>query len=548
MSILSRIEVAIGVISGNRQFRKELRAYNRAAGAKNNNEAKQPSVNSTNIDQSNNTEPYEETNQNDKDHAIVEKNPEIKKEEQSNNTEVKSSTEEKKPKTEQQINAEAEAPIEQAGAEQIKAEGVVQELPIANMNTPVHIAEPTPGVLNMDGVCINTKDVMQPVNHQSAIQQQTQHTVQPMFNPIVIPSNDIPAPTQANPINPAFTAAGNPMMPGGFNLNPIPGMDTYNQHLSNIHPQAGVGHHKIDNPQPAKPPKPPKASQDKVDMTGMPNLMNGMEVQKFESFDARTHGILEENVSKEVEKVPLKSVFPTNADLYKDHPYLAEVEQVALDNGYQIGFAVRPNGLIDCNIANAEGQYINTKGFMIDPGLIIDRRKKVFPGLKAFYEGENAYPLFINSNTKDKDGGKKDKKSANVFNEELIKTLIVGGNEAITAKGMYTEDFRNLNAIVALITIPTDKNGPADRKYIQNRLIDIYKSGVFNEALAINPNARFRIMDYNSSTGTIILDSSGVFKNFGGQYFDGEHIQFKITKDKCKMLRGENIIDPVVKK
>ena len=552
MSILGRIEVALAVREGNKQFRRELRE-NRAAGAKKNNEANKPSNNSTTNNHHKKNHNHIKSHKAD-NQAVDDKNPTVQKDEQQCKPEKNPVVQ--KPKTEQQINAEAEAPVEHAGAEQIKAESTVQTVSDANMVAPNHIMEPQAGVLNMNGICINTKDVMQPVNVPP--QQQVMHNIPPMFNNVIPqqsghvnqqvfnPANGTHIPSQIqNPI-PTFAGTGGPMIPnGGFHINPVPGMDTYNQHLNNT-PPVGVGHHKVDNPPQAKPQKPPKATQDNVDMTGMPDLKNGMEVQKFEKIDARTHGVLEDKISKEVERVSLKSVFATNEALYHDYPYLAEVEKVALDNGYQISFVVRPNtGLIDCNVANADGQYIDTKGFVIDPGLIIDRRKKVFPGLQYFYEGANAYPLFINSNVKD---GKKDKKSANIFNEELIKTLIIGGNDAVPARGMYTEDFRNLNAIVALITIPTDKNGPSDRTYIQNRLIDLYKSGVFNEALAINPNARFRIMDYNSSSGTIILDSAGVTKNFGGQYFEGEHIQFKITKDKCKMLRGENIINPIEKK
>ena len=531
MSILGRIEVALAIHEGNKQFRKELRANNREAGAKKNHKTGESFDNSTNKQQE---KPINSTPVNETPNTLKEKNTSVKKKEKKN-----------PPKTEQQINAEAEAPAEPAGAEQPAMKKSVPDIPMASMSTPVHIEEPQRGVLNMNGVLINTKDVMQ----RPDVSQQ-RNPINPAFNGAGVPiihnqqGNPIPMnpPQQANPINPAFNTAGVPMIPQnmGFNINPMPGMDVYAQRMAPQQPFPGMGNHKVDKPE-VKPAKLVKSPPDNVNMEGMPNPGDAMEVQKFKVIDARTHGILEDKISKEVEKVELKSVFPTNVNLYKEYPYLEEIEKIALDNGYQVGFTKTPVGLIHCHIANADGKYIDNKGFTVDPGLIIDQRKKVFPGIACFYEGMNAYPLFINA------GGSKDKKekksSSNVFNEELIKGLIIGGNDNVSsAKGMYTEDYRNLNAIVALITIPTHKNSPADRKYIQNRLVDLYKSGIFNEALIINPNTRFRVAEYDSNTGTIILDNYMVFKNFGGQYYNGERIQFKITKDKCKMLRGENLV------
>ena len=74
-------------------------------------------------------------------------------------------------------------------------------------------------------------------------------------------------------------------------------------------------------------------------------------------------------------------------------------------------------------------------------------------------------------------------------------------------------------------------------------MVDLYKNGTLAEALATAPGARFRILEYNKGSGTILLDSGGVFSNFGGTYTPNERIQLKITKDKCKTLRGDNIID-----
>ena len=553
MSVFGRIQFALDMHEGKKQLNK-LNRVNRAAGAKNYNEANKPSDISTghqNESSEKNSNPANENKQKKTKWVKVEDPPKKNKKE-----------EKSEPKTEQQINAEAQAPEETPGAEQVTVENIAQDISPAAMASHVHISEPQPGVLNMNGVLINTRDVMQKPNVQpNPYSYNPTNPVQ--MNSVSIPVQNVPSQypaeaTQGNPFmqqyaqrQPIPANQGNPMIPQniGFSINPVPGADIYAQRMMqqpymNPQPQPGIGHHKVDKPD-IKPPKPPKAEPDKIDMTGMPNPGAALEVQKFETIDARTHGVLEDKISKEVTKVEPKSIFPSNVEMCRKYPYLVEVEKTALDNGYQVAFAESPNGLILCHIADPSGNYIDNKGFTIDPGLIIDHRKKVFPGTGPFYEGLNAYPLFINS------GGSKDKKekkqSSNVFNEELIKGLIVGGNQTVSnARGMYTEEFRNLNSIIALITIPTKNNSPADRKYIQNRLVDLYKGGVFNEALALNPNTRFRVVDYDSGTGTIILDNYLTLKNFGGQFcgqvYSGERIQFKITKDKCKMLRGDNLI------
>ena len=513
LSIFDRIRISAAVYQGQRDFeremanfKKEQRRANRAAGKNKNN--------GDNTD-SNNT--------GNNNFTVVDKKK----------------TESKVPptveaKSEQQINAEAQAPEEPVGAEKISAGTTAEVATEAAMTGGVRIEDQPQNRLEFGAASID---------------------LDKMSGQIPIAHNMFQQPIPLNPINPVvdlMNASGyNPMHQ--FEVNPMAGMNTYGnlinqQRMMNPavpvqyqQPPVGYGHHKVDVPEKPKPPKPPKSEPEKIDMEGMPDPTSGMEVTNFKKFDARTHGIIEEKVSMEVEPVPPVNIFKQNNQIfYHDYPYLAEVEKVALDNGYQIGFMVRNNtNLIECHIYSNDGTYINGKGFTIDPGMIIDRRKKIFPIITQFYEGINAYPLFINNpNTKD-DG----KKAGNVLNVEVLTSLIVGGNDAVNARGMYSEDFRNLNKFVALITIPTDKNSAADRKYIQNRLVDLYKSGVFSDALATVPGSRFRVAEYNKSSGTILLDTTLVPANFGGVYVPNERIQLKISKDKCKTLRGDNIID-----
>lgn len=539
LSIFDRIKITAACYQGRLEFeremansKKEQRRVNRAAGKNKNN--------GTDTD-SNNTGTNPNPVQTDK-----KKNTTAQTEKKNNKSKATPATE---PKSEQQINAEAQAPEESIGAEKITVDTAVEDTVDAAMNGNVHIEDQPSGKLEFMGasIDINKMNGEQPAAAGNIFQQTAPN---PVTNPV------------------SGTTAHNPIQQ--FDLNPIAGMNTYGNFINQQgsfnpavpigtpvipvadpsqmwHPPVGHGHHKVDNPAKPKSAKPPKSEPEKVDISGMPNPADGMEVIENKKIDVRTYGgLVTDKIPQEVDPVPAVNLFEENNKIfYHDYPYLVEIEKVALDNGYQIGFAIRRDtNLIECHIYTNEGVPIPGKGFTIDPGMIIDRRKKIFPAIAQFYEGMNAYPLFINNpNTKD-DG----KKAGNILNVEVLTALIVGGNSAVDVRGMYTEDFRNLNKFVALITIPTEKGSAADRKYIQNRLVDLYKSGVFYDALATVPGSRFRVAEYNKSSGTILLDTAGVPANFGAPYIPNERIQLKITKDKCKTLRGENIIDIPEKK
>ena len=538
LSIIDRIEIAIACNKGNRQFKKELRAYDRAAGVnKNNADNKSDSDNTTattekkpngffvNLFGNKGKDKNAET-------PAEEQKTEVQTEEQK--TEVQTEEQKSEVRTEEQIYAEAEAPVEEAGAEVITGEVTTEQPDEATMSGATVVDPNKAGVIDFSqfGFTVDTVAANKGLNGgpTSPFPGQVIPVANPSIQQPVESPNTAVVPNQMIPAQPTANPAMQFQMPG------IPNMDTYAQML-NQNQQPGQGRHRIDQPKPVKPPKGPKSEPDNIDIEGMPDLQKGMDVEYFPKQDVRKIGVVEDKVPMEVEKIDPKSIFPKNETLFPKYPYLQDIEKIGLENGYQIGFGVRATGLIECHVCNDNGEDIHNKGFVIDPGFIIDHRKKIFAGMYNFYEGMNAYPLFIPGN--DKDG----KKGSNILNADLIKGLIVGGNQTVEgAKGLYSEDFRNLNCIVALITIPTNKIGAADRKYIQNRLVTLYKSGVLTDVLSTNPGARFRVADFNKSSNTIILDTEGVPKTFGGQYVSNERIQLKVTADKCKVLRGENII------
>lgn len=562
LSLFDRIEIAVAVSRGEAQFRREQAKFkreqrrdNRAAGNNKDNGDKPDSNTGNNATFESDKDKKNETVVNTESNPTVNAEPTGKETNANNVSATKPTPETHKksaktvsetPKTEQQINAEAEAPEEPAGSEKINttAEAAVEEPVEAAMGGNVRVEDTPPNimdlgcgvVIDLDKMCGNTSTPSNPFDQVS-----TQHPINPVADMMQFQVNPIASmDTYGNLINNQQNVNPVPVQYPQQMQNPINPIATPNTIIPPA-PPVGYGHHKVDMPVPPKPQKGPKSKPDTVDMEGMPDITDGMEITDFKKFDARTVGVVEDKVSMDVEPIPPTSIFKNNNEvLYHDYPYLAEIEKLALEKGYQIGYAHRKNtNLVECHIYSNDGTPINEKGFVIDPGMIIDRRKKIFAGITPFYEGCNAYPLFINSGD-----NKNGKKSGNVLNVDILTGLIVGGNRTVDGvRGMYSEDFRNLNKFVALITIPTDKNSPADRKYIQNRLVELYKNGVFSEALATAPGARFRVIEYNKNSGAILLDTAGVTNYFGGQYIPNERIQLKITKDKCKVLRGENIID-----
>lgn len=512
--LVNNIEVAVACYRGQREFERELRAKDRAAGAKKNNTGDTNPVSNNTVTAEPSTTIVNVTNTGSNETI---KNPPIKEEpkpeetvQQNDNTENQNTVVETT-KTEEEVRqdqlAESQAPAEEPGAEKIVAQTDVTKPAEAAMAGYTHNAgNDSSGVLDFSAFCPGMKIDLRNPGIDDVVQEHQSPNIEAQF------------PVNAFPGMNVYT----PMVNGGNTNPPL------------------IHRHRVDEPKVEKPVKPPKAEPDVVDMGGMPNMGKVIQLQPpVERFDVRTYGVLQESVPKEVDQNAIKpvSIFPANANLYKDHPYLEEIEKIALSNGYQIAFA-KQRGLIGCVVCKQTGEPIAGKAFTIDTGYIIDHREKIFIGINPFYEGMNAYPLMIDNRTNG------DKKSPKTLNIEFISKLIIAGNQfANGVKGMYSQDFIDLNSIIPLITIPTKNIDRNNRKYIQNRLVGLYKDGTLSNIAAQHPNNRFRIAHYDPNSGTIILDSCGVPKHYGDGVFPDDKIQIKITKDKFKVLYGENVID-----
>ena len=221
----------------------------------------------------------------------------------------------------------------------------------------------------------------------------------------------------------------------------------------------------------------------------------------------------------------LVTKFTDNSALFKSYPYLKDIEQIALDNGYQIRFEPRGIGRVQFIICypsdNDTMKPIDNKAFTIDIGNIIDGRIKIFVGVFYTYENITAYYLF------DKDGK---------INKTFIRNLIVGGNSNIVGgKPIYTKDFIMANSIVDMATIPKNLN-KENRKFIQDCIVRLVNKGVLDEILRKDSNTRFAVVQFDPEDKTILLDSSGVPKYFGyGNYTSRERHVVMIYQDLAEI-------------
>lgn len=223
--------------------------------------------------------------------------------------------------------------------------------------------------------------------------------------------------------------------------------------------------------------------------------------------------------------------FPDNELMIQANPFLGQIQDIAIENGYQIKFeSAGFNGeLIVCSIYDNSLNKIDGKGFVIDTGSIIDRRKKIFLGFPNTFERLNAYHLFANST----------KGNVRPINADFIRGIIVGGNSNVTAKPMYSQEFVDLNGHVAMITMPNVSK--EDRKYIQDALIRTNAAGVFNEIRHYDRYTRFRIAKFDKTSKSILLDSLNVPMHYGHQYVVHPRHQVLIENNQVNTIHSDFI-------
>ena len=184
------------------------------------------------------------------------------------------------------------------------------------------------------------------------------------------------------------------------------------------------------------------------------------------------------------------------AENQKKADLLKSIEEIANEMNCQVQFISipakdgKPSGLISVHTF-VDRIYSPLKSFIIDLGVVIDRREKLWPINSGYVEdASSAYEVKIS-----------DKEKKKVINKKLFSDIFMGGIHALRPKdSMYTQDFIALNRLVALITV-NNHSGIRDKETktkLRERLIKAMNAGVFDAALRNDPKTRFRLEYFNS--------------------------------------------------
>ena len=430
--------------------------------------------------------------------------------------EAKPAAEETKPeepkKTEEQIKAEAEAPVEEAGAEKLpevassekKIEVFEPDVPqqeVAMSSIPRIEEETTAGNINMAdiGVNFNLNEVDKAMN-----------TPQPVVpQPAVVDNAVYPNPMM--PVNPNAVArkayedamrlqammqqqqcAG--MQPVGFQqpnqppmfIPPNGGFMMPDQMIQYAAAQQQQIHTNIGNEELMKNTSPSVVVTEPV--IDIPDM-----VIEGEGKQAKIQpGILQKNMPKveNPKAEPFVSRFD-NSEAIALYPVMGEIEALANSCNVDIAMSVirdnlkNPIGFIDCN-SHVNGIPVAQKHFIVDMGNIIDFRVKMFPDQQ--YSGianiENLTPYFVYQENRND----KQKKRLNV---DMFKSYFLGGEMNITDKPAYSKKYMDLHKVLDLRTLNTKGMRTEDRKFIQNLMVEHLENGFFTKWQRVNPNIRF---------------------------------------------------------
>ena len=411
-----------------------------------------------------------------------------------------SSTTESKPKTEEEKKAEAEAPSEPAGAEKIdpepkkepKVEAEAEPQSEAAMGGTTPKPEEKVNV-HFDFSAMNGQGV-QP--NPTGVGQGQQPPVGPQGQPIYQQT-----PPATGSIPPEFIQ--NPML--------------YYQYLQQMQGQQpvyappGAGRHKVDNPPQVKN-QPPKAEADNVQMDGL-SQVHPAEVAPPPPAKEWPQAVSTPLVNPKNEPQHVEVKFDNTAITSK-YPYMKEIEQIAIETGHQVQFIMRagpdgnPDGMVTVvTFINGNPKPNPAKGFTVDTGMIIDRRPKMFPVIIPY--GFENYPCYeINMSTPVSDNKKKGKAMPS---RKMFEDFFKGGVQMLDGyRTMYTDNFRELNKLVSMITMPTNHMNKEIRKAVQGRLLKAMEAGVFHQATGGDASNRFMFTNFDPKTCTFVLSNVGV--------------------------------------
>lgn len=238
--------------------------------------------------------------------------------------------------------------------------------------------------------------------------------------------------------------------------------------------------HKVDEPEKVKP---KRADEDKVDVD-----LSGVNIGGLVKPTPRPKkpGYVQAMPEVEAPSTAITNPFD-NSGMIQKFPKipLKKIEEIGNSMGMGVTFEEYPHiGIISVIVTDHLGKPYIPRCFVIDTGMIIDRRAKLITAAPMFnntdiIEFSNMYELMVSN------GGHK------VLDEDLIKSMMTAGAMNITKRQMYSDEYKALNRKIALITIPTKGLNKEERNSLQSYIMKMDKDGWFDAAIKKAPNSRF---------------------------------------------------------
>ena len=300
--------------------------------------------------------------------------------------------------------------------------------------------------------------------------------------------------------------------------------------------------HRVDAPPKVIAPKPPRSEADRVEVSNTNVAQPFIDPNKRNKVVRDQHPDIIQTDTPHIADTPSEAKFDNSA-LFSNYPYLKDIQEIALKHHIQLkmqmmGYTVNPmipTGIILCHAFNDDNGVFNEyKSFTIDTGVIIDRRPKLFVGIVINgFEQLQAYAIQLND---------KANKNKTTFNTELFEKIFVGGTTMLDDRGMYSPQYRKLNQVVDLSSMPTKLMNGERRRAIQDRLMNAMNAGVFDDALSKAPNSRFEFKEgsYDKDRGTFVLSNNNVPIGFNGPVISTILLEITFAPNKAVFVHDPN--------
>lgn len=483
---------------------------------------------------------------------------------------------ESKKQAEQKKKAEAEAPVEPAGAEKVEKKESKKETPKASVEAeknvngnaeaamdgrPVNpyvefkeqqagftpdfssfiVNDGTPNIHNVGDIMGNVKNVYNNTPNQQP--QYTPQQQQAFYQPHIQPQ-------QAPPMQ-RFVVYQPPVQQQPMNQQPIGGFQVPQQFVQQQPQQqaAVTPNIPVMNPQDIVRPANAKEQQEVVvtpninvdDGTNKSNDPASKEVDVTLNIETdpslnkkvKYPGPIQEVTNPSAEELAFSNKFD-NSEMIQKYPILQQIQDVASKNKVHVKFTVSATpGIIHVDSYD-QNRRLDLRSFILDTGVIIDNRIKVYPFNKEML-GDNLNferSIAFCATKRDKNNEGKKKGFNQVFNEGLFDIIFKGGIGTLSGdQGMFSPELMNANLYVDMITMLKFVRNKQQREAVRKSIISTASAGVFEyfRQQTGDHEIRFNVIGVDDKNTVTLQNGAAI--NYGRDAYSTIPITIEILAD-----------------